>query len=108
MKPERFEQHSHRLDIHVHVVGSSQLDSIHAKLDQIINKENQDMAIGEDILAKVTEADTKVDSVIALLNGLTAAGTITPEVRDAIFAKIQGSEDKLDAAIAANTTPPTP
>lgn len=61
--------------------------------------------VGQDILAKVTEADTKIDSLIALINGLVSEGTITPEVRDAILAKIQGSEDKIDAAIAANTGP---
>ena len=66
------------------------------------------MALGEEILAAVSEEDTKVDSVIALLNGLVANGTIPQSVVDAIKAKIKGSEDKLDAAIAANTTPPPP
>lgn len=48
-----------------------------------------------------------MDSVIALLNGLVASGTIDTTTRDTIFAKLKGSEDKLDAAIAANTmTPP--
>lgn len=66
------------------------------------------MALGQDILDMVTAADTKVDSFIALVQGLVAAGTIPQAVADAIKAKIQGTEDKLDAAITANTTPPTP
>ncbi len=66
------------------------------------------MAIGDDILAKVTEEDTKVDSVIAFIKALQADGTIPAAVSAAILAKIQGSEDKLDAAIGANTAPPAP
>lgn len=75
------------------------------QLNRIERKINKMAPVGQDILDKVTEADTKIDSLIALINGLVSAGTITPEVRDAILAKIQGSEDKIDAAIAANTGP---
>ena len=96
-----------RIDIFVHSDAGA-LTRIEKKLNAVLAKETQEMALGEDILAKVTEADTKVDSVIALLNGLVAEGTIPPDVRDAIMAKIQGTEDKLDAAIAANTAPPPP
>lgn len=66
------------------------------------------MALGQDILDAVTKADTKVDSFIALVQELVSAGTIPPEVGTAILAKVKGSEDKLDAAIAANTTTPPP
>lgn len=65
------------------------------------------MALGQDILQAVTDEDTKVDSFIALVNGLISAGTIPADVGAAILAKIKGSEDKLDAAIGANT-PVTP
>lgn len=77
-------------------------------LFQLTAQGDQLMALGQDILDMVTAADTKVDSFIALVQGLVAAGTIPQAVADAIKAKIQGTEDKLDAAITANTTPPTP
>lgn len=65
--------------------------------------EAKQMAVGDDILAKITEEDTLLDSCLALLQGLIDAGTIPPGTIDAIKAKVQGSEDKLNAAIAANT-----
>lgn len=66
------------------------------------------MALGQDILNAVTAEDTKVDSFIALVQGLIDNGTIPPAVGTAILGKIKGSEDKLDAAIAANTPPAPP
>ena len=80
---------------------------VSAQVFSLARQGDKIMALGQDILDAVTAEDTKVDSIIALLNGLVAAGTIPQSVVDAIKAKIQGSEDKLDAAIAANT-PPTP
>jgi hypothetical protein len=70
-------------------------------------KENSIMALGQDILDAVTAEDTKVDSFIALVTALIADSTIPADVGAAILAKVKGSEDKLDAAITANTTPPT-
>lgn len=75
----------------------------HEYLRAIIAQNGKVMALGQDILDAVTAEDTKVDSVIALLNGLVADGTITSDVKAAILAKVKGSEDKLDAAIGANT-----
>jgi len=99
-----------RIDVYHHVSSDvdARLTSIEALITQLVVKEAANMAIGQDILDKVTAEDTKVDSVIALLNSLAAAGTIPPDVLAAILAKIQGSEDKLDAAIAANTPPSPP
>ena len=82
-----------------------QLGRIEHLLHCLIRKEGVAMGVGEDILAKVTECTTKVDGMIAFITELRNRGTIPPEVADAIFAKIQGSEDKIDAALAANTTP---
>lgn len=69
--------------------------------------ERKIMALGQDILAKVAEADGKVDSVVALVTELRNQGTIPADVAAAIFAKIQGSEDKLDALIGPTVPPPT-
>lgn len=69
------------------------------------------MSLSQQILDKVTEADTKVDSVVAFIKGLQAEETITPDVANAILSKLQGSEDKMDEAIGATSNPtatPTP
>ena len=76
-----------------------------SQLLDLAKREDELMVLGQDILDMVTAEDTKVDSVIALLQGLVDAGTIPQSVLDAIKAKVQGSEDKLDKAIAANTPP---
>lgn len=81
---------------------------IASEVMNLVRQGEQEMALGQDILDMVTAEDTKVDSVIALLNGLVANNVIPQAVADAIKAKIQGSEDKLDAAISANTSPPPP
>lgn len=77
---------------------------IEASLGVLVRKEEATMALGEDILAKVREADGKVDSVVELVKALRDAGTIPPDVAAAIFSTIQGSEDKLDAAIGPRVT----
>lgn len=66
------------------------------------------MALGQDILDAVKAETTSVDSVIALINGLVANSTISPAVGASILSEINASKAKLDAAIAANTPPPTP
>lgn len=84
------------------------LDFLHKRfqqLDRIEQKVSALMPVGDDILAKVTEADTKVDGLIAFLKALQSQGVIPPDVAAAIMAKIQGSEDKIDTALGTNTTP---
>lgn len=65
------------------------------------------MALGQDILDAVTEETTKVDSFIALVNGLLQTNVITPAQAAQIISEINKNRDKLEAAIAANT-PPVP
>lgn len=95
-----------RLDIYLHIPEppGDRLARIEALIKTILMKETQVMALGDDILAKVREADGKVDSVIALINGLRG-NTIPADVADAILATIAGSEAKLDAAIGPPATP---
>lgn len=83
------------------------LEHIESLLATLVQKETQSMALGQDILDKVTEVETKVGSFIALIEALIADSTIPAEVGVAILNKLQGTEAELDAAIAANT-PPTP
>ncbi len=68
----------------------------------------------EDLLQKVTDQETKVDSIITLVGGLKeqlaealADVSLTPEQQEkvnAIFAQLEENSGKLDEAIAANTT----
>lgn len=82
--------------------------TITTKLDMILNKENQLMSLGQDVLDAVTAETTLIDSFITFVNGLVANNTIPPDVADAIKAKIKEGSDKLEAALAANVPPPTP
>ncbi len=79
-----------------------------SQLDLILEREAQIMALGQDILDKVTAVDTKVGSFIALIEALIADSTIPADVGAAILAALAGTEQELDDAIAAHTTPPPP
>jgi hypothetical protein len=79
------------------------LDRIETWLWYVYLQERANMALGQDILDAVRAETTSVDSVIALINGLVANQTVTPEVGAAILSEINASKAKLDAAIAANT-----
>lgn len=67
----------------------------------------------DETLAAVTAEDTKVDSIIVLVNGLKqqladalAGTTLPPAIQakvDAIFDTATASAGKIDAAITANT-----
>lgn len=70
------------------------------------------------VLQSVSDEDTLIDSVIALLNGVEqqlkdalAGTTISPAVQakiDAVFDKVEAQKAKVNAAIVANTPiPPT-
>lgn len=99
---------------------------IEDKVDRLVSLQQLESAIEEmqmasldETLAKVTEANTKADSLIALTAGIKAqldealAGVnLPPAVQakvDAIFGEAAASVNEIDAAIAANTPPsPTP
>ncbi len=81
----------------------NRLNRIESWLWYIYLQERDIMALGQDILDAVRSETTSVDSVIALINGLVANQTVTPEVGAAILSEINASKAKLDAAIAANT-----
>lgn len=78
------------------------LERIERMLNAVKRREKKMADIGQEILDKVTAEGTAVDSVIALLQGLQANGTITPEVEAQILAAISGQSDKLNAALTAN------
>jgi nitrogen fixation protein len=71
------------------------------------------MADLDQVLTSVTDEDTLIDSVIALLNGVEqqlkdalAGVTLPPGVQakiDAVFDKVEASKAKVNAAIVANT-----
>jgi hypothetical protein len=84
------------------------LQRIERKLDTIILMEENLMALGQDILDSVTAETTAVDSFIALVQGLIANNTVSAQQGAAIIAAVNSNKSKLDAAILANTVPPTP
>ena len=73
--------------------------------EAVTQGEGSIMAIGKDILAAVEEETTKVDSFIALVQGLINTNLITPAQGAQIIAEINANRDKLEAAIQANTPP---
>ncbi len=80
---------------------------------EIMHKLEAIMASLDETLAAVTETDTKLDGITALIAGLKAqldealAGTtLTPAVQakvDAIFAQAEKNNAEIDAALEANT-----
>jgi hypothetical protein len=90
-----------RFDIFIH---SEQKDV----LAQLIQGQEKLMALGQDILNAITAENTLIDSFLTLVQGLVANNTIDQPTADAIKAAIQAEADKVQAAITANTPPPTP
>ncbi len=83
------------------------LEGIERRLQHIHYQGARIMALGQDILDAVTAEGTRIDSIIALLTGLVANGTIDAETAQKIKDAIAGQTAALDAALAANV-PPTP
>lgn len=115
-----------RLDVYHHFPEAASVPpwaaAISDKLMAIINAlhalhegETTIMATLDEVLAKVTEANTKEDSIIALVSGLKqqladalAGVTLPPAVQakvDAIFDQASQDVTKIDAALAANVAP---
>lgn len=109
---DKFDKDKNTFNIYIHHVGGDQGQSetqrlLHKIFNRLDAGLEQLMPLGQELLDKVTEMDTKVDGVVAFITALAADGTISPAVKAAILAKIQGSEDKLDAALGANVPPTT-
>jgi hypothetical protein len=99
-----------KIDLYVHVVQDSTLGPLLAridtKLDTILMKEAEQMAIGDDILAKITAQTTLIGSIKEYIAGL-AGNTIPQDVADAILQHLDENTAALSTAIPANV-PPTP
>lgn len=99
-----------RIDVYLHG-DEARLEKIEALLHKILEKENSMSAELDRLVASVTAVRGKVDSLIALTNGLAQI------IRDNIGnpAKLTELADALDteatsvqAALDANPLPPTP
>ena len=104
-----------RLDIYIHFPSATPgggLERIEAQLQTLITKETQQMALGQDILDKVTAQTTLIGSVKALVQGLIDNHTIPAEQGAAILAALSGNQTELAAVetalLAGVTPPPTP
>lgn len=78
------------------------LDYQSTLLEYLIGMEVVEMAFSEDLLAEVRAGNTAVDSLIALVKGLQAAGTITPEQGATILSELKAERAKVEAALVAN------
>ena len=96
------------------------LDRIEQKIDVIgtqetasTARENKIMAFTEDVLSKIAEQTTRLDSIDTALEALVASGTISQANKDAIMAAFGTTDAQIaraEAALAANVppAPPTP
>lgn len=101
-----------RIDIYHHFPAAGTDAKLDALLAKLTNMETM-MPTLDEVLAKVTEESTKIDSLATLTAGLKqqladalADVNLTPEQQakvDAIFAGITGNEQKVVDAIDANT-----
>lgn len=93
------------------------LKRIEAKLDYLIEKENQMSATLDQVVQDVSDETTLESSIVTLLDGIQAqltaalAGTTISAANqtkiDAIFSGLEANKTALSAAIIANT-PVTP
>jgi len=85
----------------------ARLNEVVALLNVVLEKEMENMALGQDILAAIEAENTVIDSFIALVNGLVQNNTIDPATAAAILQAIADQKAEVEAAIVANT-PVTP
>ena len=81
----------------------SALAALHRDVRRIKLMEVVEMALGQEILDAVAAETTVLDSFLALIDGLVKNNTVSQAVADQIKAAIKGNQDKLAAAIVANT-----
>ncbi len=75
------------------------LARIDAKLDTITQKETEQMALGDDILAKIRAEKTTIDSVVVLIQSLKNQNVIPADVATAILAELDANKSELDVAL---------
>ena|ERR1700738_433900 len=103
-----------RLDVHIHLVDDGKLDLILAKLDEVLQKEeNMDADVQAiiDQAQKNTDAESAADGLLAALfvklqQAITAAPTLSAADRTTLQAKVtalESSRAAMAAAIVANT-----
>lgn len=102
--------HHHHVEARCEVMR--RLDELDNKLDLIHNRQETIMSALDDLTAQVAANRTIAQSALTLINGIadriTAAG-VDPAALAALTASLKDDDDKLAAAVTANTpAPPTP
>ena|SRR5579859_1342564 len=98
-----------RLDIYVHVTSdSAKQDLILAKLDEILQKEDMELADLTQLQNDVASEGNVVQSAITLLQGLksqldAAIASNDPAALDALSQQLEAQTQSLANAVAANT-----
>jgi hypothetical protein len=86
---------------------AGRLDRIECTLARLLAKETTMAASLDEILTDVTQQKTVIDGVLVLIQQLAAAKD-DPVKLQAIADQLVGNTGALQAALDANTTPPTP
>lgn len=106
-----------RIDIYLHDEDDKKLNHILQLLQHIKERVDHIMPTLDEVLVDVQDESTRIDSLSTLVAGIKKqlddilAGQLPPEVQakvDAVFAGVEANKAKVQAAIDANTTPPTP
>lgn len=99
-----------RFDLFIHLPEErgGRLERIEALLKTILQKEIQQVALDQEILAKITSQSTIIDGIKALIDDWVDGNVLTDEQAAAIRAALDSNTTKLEAALAAGTTPPPP
>ena len=86
--------------------GIPYFDILDAKLDQLLEKENQELMTLDELQAQVTETNTVAASAVTLIQGIAAQlleCKNDPAKIAELAASLKGSSDALAAAVTANT-----
>ena len=104
-----------RIEIHI-LPGEevlNRLDALSKKLGLVLEKQEAIMTIMDDLNAAVARNSTVEDSVIALLQGISAQlkdalASGDPAAITAVITQLDANTQKLTDAVTANTPPVTP
>jgi chromosome segregation ATPase len=103
------------VDVHVHLGSRDEVRRIEDALATLVQLLEKMMATFDQVLAEVTDEDTRLDSLDTLIQGLkkqindaltsSALSSETQTKLDAVWGALQNNKAKIDAALNANVPP---
>jgi hypothetical protein len=88
--------------------GLRDIRRVHKKLDLILKQEALQMALGQELIDKVTAQTSLINGLKALIDDWVANNLITSEQAASLNSLLDGNSATLEAALAAGTPPPPP